>query len=246
MTTSFFRNANERADAAASLYKKIVDADASGKTGSQNPVYIDTSNKIRKHINSAKSSDRLACTSMISALVNIDDLEDMQKTRIVNQLKSLYSSGNNSAICTEAVMLYGQLVKMKWPVVMSSIKPELDRCLEWLSTEHDLVRKITALRLIQALCDGASTSMYMHILSILNALKAPLRSHSPEMRETTASTLEIGLGLVLLHEKSARDMLLENMYQELLYNHGLENVEGYHSSLLICQAMLLHSGDYMK
>ncbi|KAJ2569262.1 phosphatidylinositol kinase- protein kinase tor1 [Coemansia sp. RSA 1813] len=228
------------------MQMSIVDADASGKTGSQNPVYTDTSTKIRKHINSANSVDRLACTSMISALVDIDGLEDMQKTRIVNQLKSLYSGGSDSTVCAEAVVLYGQLVKKKWPVIMSSIKPELDRCLEWLSAERDLVRQITALRLIQVLCDGASTTMYLYILNILNALKAPLRSHLPEMRETTASTLEIGLDLVLLHDKSVRSMLLDNMYQELLHNHRLGSVEGYHSALLICQAMLLHGSKYME
>ncbi|KAJ2402158.1 phosphatidylinositol kinase- protein kinase tor1, partial [Coemansia sp. RSA 2559] len=224
----------------------IVDADASGKTGSQNPVYIDTSNKIRKHINSGKPSDRLACASMISALINIDGLEDMQKTRIVNQLKSLYSGGSDSAVCAEAVVLYGQLIKRKWPVVMSSIKPELDRCLEWLSAERDMVRQTTALRLIQVLCKGASTTMYLYILNIINSLKAPLRSHLPEMRETAATTLEIGLELVSLHEKPARDMLLESMYQELLYNHAVGSVDGYHSALLLCRVMLLHGGEYME
>ncbi|KAJ1908252.1 phosphatidylinositol kinase- protein kinase tor1 [Coemansia sp. IMI 209127] len=170
----------------------------------------------------------------------------MQKTRIVNQLKSLYSGGSDSAVCAEAVVLYGRLVKRKWPVVMSSIKPELDRCLEWLSAERDMVRQTTALRLIQVLCNGASTTMYLYILNIINSLKAPLRSHLLEMRETAATTLEIGLELVSLHEKSARDILLDNMYQELLYNHGVGSVEGYHSSLLLCRVMLLHGGEYME
>ncbi|KAJ2506297.1 phosphatidylinositol kinase- protein kinase tor1, partial [Coemansia sp. RSA 2049] len=224
----------------------IVDADASGKTGSQNPVYIDINNTLRKYINSGNPADRLACTCIISAFVDIDGLEDMQKTRIVNQLKSLYSSGSDSTVCAEAVALYGQLVRKKWPVVVSSIKPELDLCMEWLSAERDFVRQITALRLIQVICNGASTTMYLYILNILNCLRAPLRSSLLEMRETTASTLEISLELVLLHEDSARVMLLDNIYQELLYNYGLGSIEGYHAALLLCQAMLVHGGDYMQ
>ncbi|KAJ2511553.1 phosphatidylinositol kinase- protein kinase tor1, partial [Coemansia sp. RSA 1939] len=224
----------------------IVDADASGKTGSQNPVYIDINNTLRKYINSGNPADRLACTCIISAFVDIDGLEDMQKTRIVNQLKSLYSSGSDSTVCAEAVTLYGQLVRKKWPVVVSSIKPELDLCMEWLSAERDFVRQITALRLIQVICNGASTTMYLYILNILNCLRTPLRSSLLEMRETTASTLAISLELVLLHEDSARVMLLDNIYQELLYNYGLGSIEGYHAALLLCQAMLVHGGDYMQ
>ncbi|KAI9505407.1 armadillo-type protein [Coemansia spiralis] len=198
-----------------------------------------------KLIRSSDTNDRLACTAILSALVDIDVLEDTQKTRIASQLKNLYS-GNSSTVNAEAVDIYGKLVQKKWAVVMSSIEVEVNRCLEWLSGDRSEVRKMTALRLIEVLCIGAPTSLYTFTSRILNAQSALLRDHRLKIRNATARTLGICLDLVLMHEPATRNTLFSHLIDELHNNYQLVSIEGHHAALLICQELMLHGDILIK
>ncbi|KAJ1988065.1 phosphatidylinositol kinase- protein kinase tor1 [Coemansia spiralis] len=253
---SYIGNFGERTNATETLRKLvcdieyypdtwIVDAESSGKHGGQNPVYIELNAKLMKLIRSSDTNDRLACTAILSALVDIDVLEDTQKTRIASQLKNLYS-GNSSTVNAEAVDIYGKLVQKKWAVVMSSIEVEVNRCLEWLSGDRSEVRKMTALRLIEVLCIGAPTSLYTFTSRILNAQSALLRDHRLKIRNATARTLGICLDLVLMHEPATRNTLFSHLIDELHNNYQLVSIEGHHAALLICQELMLHGDILIK
>ncbi|KAJ2657369.1 phosphatidylinositol kinase- protein kinase tor1 [Coemansia sp. RSA 1200] len=219
-------------------------AEASGKHGSQNPVYVELNATIMKLVRSADVPDRLACTAIMRALIDIEMLEETQKTRITAQVKTLIS-GSNMAVCTEAVDIFGRLLQKKWAVVMSSVEPEVSRCLEWLASDRGEVRRTTALRLIEVLCVGASTSLYSYIPKVLTALSKPLNDHRLEMRTAAARTLGACLDLVPMHDQTVRNPWLNFLHEELqrVQQHG--SVEGFHAALLICQELVLHGGMYM-
>ncbi|KAI9501402.1 phosphatidylinositol kinase- protein kinase tor1 [Coemansia sp. RSA 1358] len=227
------------------LRKQIVAAEASGKHGSQNPVYVELNAMIMRLARANDVQDRLACTAILTALVDIDMLEDTQKTRITAQLKTLLN-GNNPVVCLEAAFIYGKLIQKKWAVVMASVEPEVSRCLEWLAGERSEVRRLTALKLIEVLCIGAPTSLYSYIPKILTSLSPPLRDHRLEMRDAAARALGACLDLVPMQDQTTRNPWLNYLFEELQRDHQLASTEGYHAALLVCQELVLHGGMYMQ
>ncbi|KAJ1885508.1 phosphatidylinositol kinase- protein kinase tor1, partial [Coemansia sp. IMI 209127] len=238
-------DAAERASGTMYLRDKIAHAEASGKHGSQNPVYVELNITIVKLVRAADVQDRLACTAILRALIDIDMLEDTQKTRITSQVKTLIS-GNNVTVCSEAVDIFGKLVQKKWAVIMSSVESEVSRCLEWLASDRSEVRRITALRFIEVLCVGAPTSLYSYIPKILTSLSQPVRDHRLEMRIAAASTLGACLDLVPMQDQTTRNPWLNYLFEELDRVHKFGTVEGFHAALLICQELVLHGGMYMQ
>ncbi|KAJ1765017.1 phosphatidylinositol kinase- protein kinase tor1, partial [Coemansia sp. RSA 1843] len=223
----------------------IALAEASGKHGSQNPVYVELNAAIMKLVHATDAQDRLACTSILRALIDIDILEDTQKIRISAQVKTLIS-GNNMTVCSEAIDIFGKLLQKKWAVVMSSVEPEVSRCLEWLASDRSEVRRITALRFIEVLCVGAPTSLYSYIPKILTSLSQPMRDHRMEMRNAAARTLGACLDLVPMQDQTTRNPWLNYLFEELQRGYQSGTIEGFHAALLICQELVLHGGMYMQ
>ncbi|KAJ2361629.1 phosphatidylinositol kinase- protein kinase tor1, partial [Coemansia sp. RSA 2610] len=164
--------------------KQIVDTEATERHGDQNPLYIELNTRLVKLLNpSSDILDRLSATAVLSALVDIDSLEDKQRFRITQQTKSLLA-GSDMTISNEAVGIYQKLIQKRWTPVLSSVDTEVNRCLEWLGSERNEVRRMTALRVIEVLCSSSSSlvSLYSYVSKIFASLSNPLRDQRSEVR----------------------------------------------------------------
>ncbi|KAJ2473934.1 phosphatidylinositol kinase- protein kinase tor1 [Coemansia sp. RSA 2322] len=238
------KDAAIRANASVKLYKQIADAEADGKHGIQNPLYVELNARLVKHLGSSDIQDRLECTAILSALVDIDVLDDTQLTRILFQLKSLLAQPN-LVVSTEAVAIYKRLVNTKRPMVMASVESEINRSLEWLGGERSEVRRMTALLIIEVLCTGASSSLFTYIPKILTLLSPHLRDHKTEIRLAASRALGACLSMLPGHEMNSRSQWLNFLFEEQQRAQGSGSVEGCHAALLICQEMVQHGGMYM-
>ncbi|ORX73348.1 ARM repeat-containing protein [Linderina pennispora] len=162
-------------------------------------------------LRSSDSSDRLACTAILSALVDMETLEEAQKTRMAMQLKSLLN-GTDLAVSQEAVKIYSRLINKRWAMVSSSMEAEVKRSLEWLGNERNDVRRMTAVLILEASCKSAPSAMYSYAYKVLTALTPQLRDHRSEMRVAAARAL--GSCLVLI---SSRDTAVKNQWYNYLY-----------------------------
>ncbi|KAI9470354.1 armadillo-type protein [Coemansia mojavensis] len=240
------RDADERAKAAQQLCNQVKDSEAIERHGEQNPLYVELNTRLVKLLNPASDMlDRLAATSILSALADIDTLEDKQKFRITQQTKNLLS-GSDILISMEAVAIYKKLIEKHWAPIMSSVETEVNRSLEWLGSERNEVRRMTALRVIEVLCSSNLVSLYSYVPKIFTSLSNPLRDQRSDMRTTAASTLGACLGLVPMSERNVRNPWLNFLFEELQRDYQMNSVEGYHGALLIAQELLLHGGMYMQ
>ncbi|KAJ2820187.1 phosphatidylinositol kinase- protein kinase tor1, partial [Coemansia sp. 'formosensis'] len=152
----------------------ILDAEAGGKHGNPNLVYLDINARLVKNVGSSDIHDRLESIAILSALIDVDMLDEAQRTRISSQVKSLLPH-TNPTVSTEAVGAYKKLLIKKWTIVMSSVELDLNRSLEWLSSERNDVVRMTALHVIEALCTGTNTALFPFIPRILTQLSPYLR-----------------------------------------------------------------------
>ncbi|KAJ2871108.1 hypothetical protein GGH93_005081, partial [Coemansia aciculifera] len=129
---SCVQNATTRSNAAAQLCKQIADTEASGKYGNQSLLYSELNSRLAKNVGSSDIHDRLESTAILSALVDVDTLDEAQRTRIPMQLKMLLGQSNQT-VSTEAVGVYKKLVNKKWTTFMSLVETDLSRSLEWLT-----------------------------------------------------------------------------------------------------------------
>ncbi|KAJ2439381.1 hypothetical protein GGI03_008813, partial [Coemansia sp. RSA 2337] len=130
-----------------------------GKHGNQNLLYLELNSRLAKNVGSSDVHDRLESTAILSALVDVDTLDEAQRTRIPIQLKKLLGQSNQT-VSVEAVSVYRKLVDKKWTTFMSSVETDLSRSLEWLTNERSEALRMTALQIIEALCTGTSTTLF--------------------------------------------------------------------------------------
>ncbi|KAJ1924747.1 phosphatidylinositol kinase- protein kinase tor1, partial [Coemansia sp. S17] len=239
------KDATTRSNAAAQLCKQIADAEGSGKHSNQNLLYLELNSRLAKNVGSSDVHDRLESTAILSALVDVDTLDETQRTRIPIQLKKLLGQSNQT-VSAEAVSVYRKLVDKKWTTFMSSVETDLIRSLEWLTNERDEVLRMTALQIIEALCTGASTTLFPLLPKILTQLSLHLRDHKYEFRIAAARALGACLGMMPSHDTATRSVWLGYLYEEQQRGQGLGSVEGYHAALLTCQELIHYGGMYMQ
>ncbi|KAJ2163211.1 phosphatidylinositol kinase- protein kinase tor1, partial [Coemansia sp. RSA 562] len=138
------------------------------------------------------------------------------------------------------------MIEKRWASVMSSVETEVNRSLEWLGSERNEVRRMTALRIIEVLCNSDLVSLHLYISKIFTELRNPLRNQRHETRMAAACTLGACMELIPMSERNVRNPWLNFLYEELQRNQQLESVEGYHGALLISQELLQHGGMYMQ
>ncbi|KAJ2861612.1 hypothetical protein GGH94_004778, partial [Coemansia aciculifera] len=100
------KDATTRNNAAQQLCKLIVDT---GASSNQNLLYLDLNSRLAKNVGSSDIHDLLESTAILSALVDVDTLNEAQRTRIPVQLKLLLKQSNQT-VSTEAVGVYKKLV----------------------------------------------------------------------------------------------------------------------------------------
>ncbi|KAJ2431895.1 phosphatidylinositol kinase- protein kinase tor1, partial [Coemansia sp. RSA 2531] len=227
------------------LHSCIADAEGSGKHSNQNLLYLELNSRLAKNVGSSDVHDRLESTAILSALVDVDTLDETQRTRIPIQLKKLLGQSNQT-VSAEAVSVYRKLVDKKWTTFMSSVETDLIRSLEWLTNERDEVLRMTALQIIEALCTGASTTLFPLLPKILTQLSLHLRDHKYELRIAAARALGACLGMMPSHDTATRSVWLGYLYEEQQRGQGLGSVEGYHAALLTCQELIHYGGMYMQ
>ncbi|KAJ2746135.1 phosphatidylinositol kinase- protein kinase tor1 [Coemansia sp. BCRC 34301] len=233
-----------RSNAAVQLCKQIKETEASGKHGSQNQAYAEINTRVIKHLGSPDIQDRLECTALLSALADIETLDDAQKARILSQSRSLMTQ-SSLAVSTEAVGVYEKLVGKKWGIIMASVETDINRSLEWLTNERSEVLRMTALHIIEVLYTSANTSLHSYLARILNQVNTYLRDHKVEVRHAASRALGACLGMVPSHDTGARNPLLNFLYEEQLRDQLAGNVEGSHAALLICHGLIQHGGMFM-
>ncbi|KAJ1846721.1 phosphatidylinositol kinase- protein kinase tor1, partial [Coemansia sp. RSA 2708] len=207
------------------LCAQIVDTEATERHGDQNPLYIELNTRLVKLLNpSSDILDRLSATAVLSALVDIDSLEDKQRFRITQQTKSLLA-GSDMTISNEAVGIYQKLIQKRWTPVLSSVDTEVNRCLEWLGSERNEVRRMTALRVIEVLCSSSSSlvSLYSYVSKIFASLSNPLRDQRSEVRVAAARTLGACLGQVPMSDRNARNPWLNFLFEEQKRNYQMNS-----------------------
>ncbi|KAJ2151306.1 phosphatidylinositol kinase- protein kinase tor1, partial [Coemansia sp. RSA 1935] len=240
------RDAEERARAAQQLCSQVTDSEAIERHGEQNPLYVELNTRLVKLLNPASDIlDRLAGTAILLALVDVDSLEDKQKFRITQQTKTQLA-GSEMAISNEAVAIYKKLIEKRWASVMSSVETEVNRCLEWLGSERNEVRRMTALRVIEVLCSNHLVPLHSYLTKFFATLSNPLRDQRSEIRVAAARTLGACMGLIPMSERNVRNPGLNFLYEELQRNFQMASVEGYHGALLVSQELLQHGGMYMQ
>ncbi|KAJ2121753.1 phosphatidylinositol kinase- protein kinase tor1 [Coemansia sp. RSA 720] len=138
------------------------------------------------------------------------------------------------------------MIEKRWASVMSSVETDINRCLEWLGSERNEVRRMTALRVIEVLCNSNLISLHLYISKIFTELRNPLRNQRHETRMAAARTLGACMELIPMSERNVRNPWLNFLYEELQRNNQLESVEGYHGALLISKELLQHGGVYMQ
>ncbi|KAJ2236038.1 phosphatidylinositol kinase- protein kinase tor1 [Coemansia sp. RSA 485] len=234
-----------RANASATLRNLISDAEAGGKRGEENPVYAELNSRLRRLVSAPNIQDRLACAAILSALVDIDMLETKQKMRVMGQLGSLLKT-SDMVVCTEAAMVFKKVLRKRWPEAINSAEKEVNLCLEWLGNERSEVRRMTALLLLEALCQESTATLYQYATKILTSLSPPLRDNKLEMRLAAARALGACLQLVPKQDQSPRNVLLNYLFEELQRDQQLGTAEGYHASLLRCQELVQYGGMFMQ
>ncbi|KAJ1950923.1 phosphatidylinositol kinase- protein kinase tor1, partial [Linderina macrospora] len=196
-------------------------------------------------LRSSELADRLACTAILSALVDMETLEEAQKTRVAMQLKSLLS-GTDLVVSQAAVKIYSRLINKRWAMVSSSMEAEVKRSLEWLVTERSEVRRMTAVLVLEASCKNPPSAMYSYAYKVLTALTPQLRDHKIEMR--VAAGRALGACLVLI---SSRDITVKNqwynyLYEEMGQGQPSNSAEVNHAALLICQELIENGSMFMR
>ncbi|KAJ2062155.1 phosphatidylinositol kinase- protein kinase tor1 [Coemansia sp. S146] len=239
------KDATTRSNAAQQLCKQIVDTDAGGNHGNQNLLYSELNSRLAKNVGSSDIHDLLESTAILSALVDVDTLNEAQRTRIPVQLKILLKQSNQTA-SAEAVEVYKKLVNKKWTTFMSLVETDLSHSLEWLANERNKVLRMTALHIIEALCTSTNTALFPFIPKILTQLSSYLRDHKYELRIAASRALGACLGMMSSHDTVTRVRWLSYLYEEQQQGHGSGSVEGYHAALLICQELIQHGGMYMQ
>ncbi|KAJ1643158.1 phosphatidylinositol kinase- protein kinase tor1, partial [Coemansia asiatica] len=238
-------DSEKRANAAATLRNLISDAEAGGKRGEENPVYAELNSRLRRLLGASNTQDRLACTAILSALVDIDMLETKQKVRVMVQLGALLKT-SDMVVCTEAAAVFKKVLRKRWPEALNSVEKEVNLCLEWLGNERSEVRRMTALLVLEALCQESNATLYQYATKILTSLSSPLRDSKLEMRLAAARALGACLQLVPKQDQSPRNVLLNYLFEELQRDQQLGTAEGYHASLLRCQELVQYGGMFMQ
>ncbi|KAI8322743.1 hypothetical protein GQ54DRAFT_141261 [Martensiomyces pterosporus] len=238
-------DAAERAAATAALRKQLADAEASGKHGGQNTIYMELNAMMVKLLRTTDLQDRLACTAILSVLVDVETLEDAQKTRMAVQLKTLLS-GTDMAVCSEAVTIYSKLIKKRWAMASSSMEGEVKRSLEWLGSERNEVRRMTAVLILEASCKSAPMAMYSYVYKVLTTLSPPLRDHRVEMRVAASHALGACLNLISSRETNTKNQWYNYLFEEMHHDQRMNSVEGYHAALLICQQLIQYGSMFMR
>ncbi|KAJ1951245.1 phosphatidylinositol kinase- protein kinase tor1, partial [Linderina pennispora] len=196
-------------------------------------------------LRSSDSSDRLACTAILSALVDMETLEEAQKTRMAMQLKSLLN-GTDLAVSQEAVKIYSRLINKRWAMVSSSMEAEVKRSLEWLGNERNDVRRMTAVLILEASCKSAPSAMYSYAYKVLTALTPQLRDHRSEMRVAAARALGACLVLISSRDTAVKNQWYNYLYEEMGQGQPSNSVEVNHAALLICQELIEHGSMFMR
>ncbi|KAJ1732407.1 phosphatidylinositol kinase- protein kinase tor1, partial [Coemansia biformis] len=222
-----------------------MELEASGLHGEQNPLYTELKQRLIKMTATSDPQERLAATALLSALANVDTLEESQMMRITTQTKTLMQ-GSDTTVCAEAMAIYRRLIQNRWVTVLSTVEMDVSRRLELLDGERSDVQRLMTLRLIEMLCSENLIPLYSYVSKIFARLSHPLRDQRIEIRTAAGRALGACLGLVPLTERNPRNTWLNFLFEEMRLNQQLGTVEALHGSLLICQELLQHGGMYMQ
>ncbi|KAJ2895977.1 phosphatidylinositol kinase- protein kinase tor1, partial [Coemansia aciculifera] len=228
-----------RASAGAQLCSQIVDAAATSGYGPRNAVFVEINARIVENLASNNVQDWLECTAILSALVDIDMLEDTQQARIASQLRALL--GRPSLVVGgEAAKIFVRLVGKKWPVVVTSMETNINLSLEWLGNKDSKVRRMTAMLVVEELQKNAPVLLYSHLLSVISLLCMSLMDPDIEVRLAAASALGSCLLLVCQQDQATREDILNVLLETQQQGYHSAGIEGLHATLLISRELVKH------
>ncbi|KAJ1922433.1 phosphatidylinositol kinase- protein kinase tor1 [Tieghemiomyces parasiticus] len=159
-------------------------------------------------------------------------------------LKLLQS--DDIAVVRHAVRASVMLLQIAGSLTPSMLEATLTSAIEWLQGERLDTRRHAAVLLLREIATKMPNSVYSYVNQALQAMWGTLRDSKPSVRMDTSEALGALLDIVERRETPFRPTLLTGLYDEAQNGIKMQTLECLHSSLLVFQQLLKHSGMFMS
>jgi FKBP12-rapamycin complex-associated protein len=122
-----------------------------------------------------------------------------------------------------------------------SIEFEVNRALEWLSTDRVESKRFAAVMILCELSKSAPLILFTFVGKILELIWIPLKDSKVTIREGAADALSACLYLVSQRESSSRKQWYRKIYDEIHKGCKSNSPEINHGSLLALKELLTHT-----
>ena len=197
-------------------------------------------------INSTDASDKIGGILAIEQLIAIDIGDTAQATtRYSSCLRHALQSNDNKVLVFAARAL-GHLATPGGAFTAELVESEVQRALEWLSSDRQEIRRFAAVLVIRELARNSPTLIYAFIPQIFDCIWIALRDDKVLIRETASDAAGACFEIITARDSQVRKQYFSRVYDEAQLNFKSKNPNHVHGAYLIIKELLLRGGMYMR
>ncbi|PRT55035.1 Serine/threonine-protein kinase TOR2 [Wickerhamiella sorbophila] len=236
----------KKALAARELYDTVM---AFSRESPQNSVRLnqEINKQVYDLIHSSEPSNRLGGVIAVDRLTNVDTpgVEgNYQSTRYATYLRTAIQTPDYEVMKAAAAAI-GKMTQTG-TLGGDIVEAEVNRCIEWLSTDRQEVRRQAAALEIRAIAKASPALMFGFISSVVEALWSGIRDPKIAIRQDSVDALGVCLDIVLERDQAIKDNLYSAVFNEAAGGLKSNITEHIHGALLVYRELLLHTGSFMQ
>ncbi|KAJ1956048.1 phosphatidylinositol kinase- protein kinase tor1, partial [Dispira parvispora] len=226
--------------------RDFVNSLANDAYSSNMRVLHDVKRKISDLPNSSEATDKLAGAAALEITIPLFVDEDSATLTRYNYTLQRLLQVNDILVVQHAVKATVNLINISGALAPSLLEMIITNALEWLQGDRTDTRRHAAVLLIRELASQMPNSVYSYVNQALEAMWGPLRDSKSSVRQVASEALGALLEIIEERETPFRLPQLSTLYEEAQKGVKMGTLECLHSSLLVFQQLLRHSGMFMS